>query len=50
MSETRDYKVSLRYSRGYEFVATFPDSEGVPPIVFDEPSPLGEGSGPNAAA
>ena len=50
MSETRDYKVSLRYSRGYEFVATFPDGEGLPPIVFDEPPPLGEGSGPNAAA
>lgn len=50
MSETRDYKVSLRYSRGYEFVATFSDDEALPPIVFDEPAPLGEGSGPNAAA
>jgi uncharacterized OsmC-like protein len=50
MSETRDYKVSLRFVRGYEFVATFPDAEALPPIVFDEPPPLGEGSGPNAAA
>ena len=25
-------------------------TEGLPPIVFDEPPPLGEGSGPNAAA
>ena len=50
MSETRDYKVSLRYSRGYEFIATFPDNEALSPIVFDEPPPLGEGSGPNAAA
>jgi uncharacterized OsmC-like protein len=50
MSENRDYKVSLRFVRGYEFVATFPDSEALPPIVFDEPAPLGEGSGPNAAA
>jgi len=33
--------------RGYEFVATFGDVE---PLVFDEPPPLGEGSGPNAAA
>ena len=49
MSETRDYKVSLRYSRGYEFIATFPDNEARSPIVFDEPPPLGEGSGPNAA-
>src|SRR5687768_12075856 len=50
MSETRDYKVDLRFVRGYEFVATFRDGEGLPPIVFDEPPPLGEGSGPNAAA
>ena len=50
MSETRDYKVSLRFVRGYEFVATFHDNEALPPIVFDEPPPLGEGSGPNAAA
>jgi uncharacterized OsmC-like protein len=50
MSETRDYNVDLRFVRGYEFVATFPDKDGLPPIVFDEPAPLGEGSGPNAAA
>ena len=50
MSETRSYKVALRFVRGYEFVATFPEGEGLPPIVFDEPPPLGEGSGPNAAA
>ena len=50
MSETKDYKVLLRFVRGYEFVATFVDNESLPPIVFDEPPPLGEGSGPNAAA
>ena len=50
MTETRDYKVNLRFVRGYEFVATFPDAGSLPPIVFDEPAPLGEGSGPNAAA
>jgi organic hydroperoxide reductase OsmC/OhrA len=50
MSETLNYKVDLRFVRGYEFVATFPDSDALPPIVFDEPPPLGEGSGPNAAA
>jgi organic hydroperoxide reductase OsmC/OhrA len=50
MSETRSYKVDLRFVRGYEFVATFPEGEGLPPIVFDEPPPLGEGTGPNAAA
>jgi len=50
MSEAREYHVDLRFVRGYEFVATFRDGEGVPPIVFDEPAPLGEGAGPNAAA
>lgn len=50
MTETRDHKVELRFVRGYEFVATFADAENLPPIVFDEPAPLGEGSGPNAAA
>jgi organic hydroperoxide reductase OsmC/OhrA len=50
MSEIRDYKVQLRFVRGYEFVASFGDGAGLPPIVFDEPPPLGEGSGPNAAA
>ena len=49
MSENRDYTVELRFVRGYEFVATFPDSERFPPVVFDEPPPLGEGTGPNAA-
>src|SRR5687768_12361916 len=48
MAETRDYKVELRFVRGYEFVATF-DGDGLPPLVFDEPPPLGEGTGPNAA-
>lgn len=50
MSETRDYRVELQLVRGYEFVATFKDHEGLPALVFDEPPPLGEGIGPNAAA
>lgn len=54
MSETRDYKVELHFVRGYEFVASFGDGDGdgnaLPPVVFDEPPPLGEGTGPNAAA
>jgi organic hydroperoxide reductase OsmC/OhrA len=36
--------------RGYEFVASFKDDEQVEAIVCDEPPPLGEGAGPNAAA
>jgi uncharacterized OsmC-like protein len=50
MSESREHRVELRFVRGYEFVATFKDSEGLPAMVFDEPAPLGEGTGPNAAA
>ena len=50
MSETRDYKVNLRFAGGYEFVASFADEDKLPPLVFDEPVPLGEGAGPNAAA
>jgi organic hydroperoxide reductase OsmC/OhrA len=42
--------VELRFVRGYEFVATFKDGQDLDSIVFDEPPPLGEGSGPNAAA
>ena len=50
MSDSREHRVELRFVRGYEFVATFKDAEKHDSIVFDEPPPLGEGSGPNAAA
>ena len=50
MSETRTHHVELRFVRGYEFVATFKDKENVHALVFDEPPPLGEGTGPSAAA
>jgi uncharacterized OsmC-like protein len=50
MSSEEDCHVTIRYSGGYQFVGEFTDAEGLPPIVFDEPAPLGEGSGPNAAA
>jgi organic hydroperoxide reductase OsmC/OhrA len=50
MSDSREHRVELRFVRGYEFVARFKDAEDVDAIVFDEPPPLGEGSGPNAAA
>ena len=50
MTESREHRVELRFVRGYEFVATFKDGQGLPPIVFDEAPPLGEGTGPNAAA
>jgi uncharacterized OsmC-like protein len=50
MSESREHRVELRFVRGYEFLATFKEQDGLPPMVFDEPAPLGEGAGPNAAA
>jgi organic hydroperoxide reductase OsmC/OhrA len=50
MSDTREHHIDVRFVRDYEFVATFTDAEGLPPIVFDEPPPLGEGNAPNAAA
>ena len=50
MQDSREHHVELRLVRGYEFVATFNDGQPLEPLVFDEPPPLGEGSGPNAAA
>lgn len=49
MPESRTHRVELRFVRGYEFVANFKDGEHVESVVCDEPPPLGEGSGPNAA-
>ena len=49
MSETRDYHATLRFTRGYEFVAHF-DGDSLPWMFFDEPPPLGAGAAPNAAA
>jgi len=49
MSDTRDHRVTLRLTRGYEFVAEFDNADGHPPIFFDEPPPLGAGLAPNAA-
>lgn len=50
MSDSREHRVELRFVRGYEFVATFKDGERHDVLVLDEPPPLGEGSGPNAAS
>jgi uncharacterized OsmC-like protein len=49
MSDSRQHHVELRFVRGYEFVATFKDSDRHDALVLDEPPPLGEGAGPNAA-
>ena len=50
MSEERTHHVTVRLARGYEFVAEFNDLPGAPAILFDEPEPLGENRGPNAAS
>jgi uncharacterized OsmC-like protein len=50
MSETNDYHVTLRFAGGYQFAAEFPDIAGTPRLLLDEPPPLGESEGPNAAA
>jgi uncharacterized OsmC-like protein len=50
MDDTRDHHTTLRFTRGYEFVAHFEDGQDLPPMFFDEPPPLGDGNAPNAAA
>ena len=50
MSEERITNVQLELARGYEFVASFPDFPMAQQVLMDEPAPLGEGKGPNAAA
>jgi organic hydroperoxide reductase OsmC/OhrA len=40
--------VTMELQDGYRFVVDF-DQDGVPPLLMDEPEPLGEGAGPSAA-
>lgn len=50
MAEDVVHTVTVSLAKNYEFTASFekfPDGE---PILLDEPPPLGEGHGPNAAA
>lgn len=46
--EDRRFEVTLTKGDGYRFEVDF-GLEGVPPLVTDEPPPLGEGAGPNPA-
>lgn len=49
MSEKdRSFSVSMRHLDGFRFEVDF-GLEGVPPMVMDEPSPVGGDSGPNAS-
>jgi hypothetical protein len=48
MNEERDAIVTLELTEGYRFRVDF-DLPGVPTLLIDEPTPIGEGVGPNAA-
>jgi uncharacterized OsmC-like protein len=48
MSEEKTHHVTVRLARGYEFAAEFNDVPGAPPILFDEPEPLGTNRAPSA--
>lgn len=48
MANAGEVTVSMELLDGYRFGADF-QMDGVPPLVMDEPPPLGTGDGPNAA-
>jgi organic hydroperoxide reductase OsmC/OhrA len=50
MSELQDHHATVTLVRGYEFIAEFPDNEGSPAILLDEPQPPGGGPATNTAA
>jgi uncharacterized OsmC-like protein len=50
MTDERTHHITLNLARAYEFVAEFPDVPEAPAILLDEPPPLGDDRGPNAAA
>ena len=50
MSTERDYHVTIQFVGGYQFLAVFDGVQGSPTLLLDEPPPLGESDGPNAAA
>ena len=50
MSETTVHHVTLTLTQGLEFRASFDDLPNSPQMILDEPAPLGESHGPNAAA
>ncbi|MBB5157563.1 OsmC family protein [Saccharopolyspora phatthalungensis] len=48
MAEQEEVTVTLSLQEGYQFLVDF-HQPGVPPLVVDEPEPLGAEAGPNAA-
>ena len=48
MSEDQTFDLTMELHDGYRFLVDFAQP-GVPPLLLDEPEPLGDGDGPNAA-
>lgn len=48
MPASESFTLTLELQDGYRFLADF-DQPGMAPLLLDEPEPLGEGAGPNAA-
>jgi uncharacterized OsmC-like protein len=48
MSDHEGFNLTMELQDGYRFLVDF-DQPGVPPLLIDEPEPLGDGDGPNAA-
>jgi len=47
-TEEHRFALGLTLQEGYAFSVDF-EQQGVPPLLLDEPAPLGAGRGPNAA-
>ena len=48
MSDGEGFELTMELEGGYRFLVDFAQPS-VPPLLLDEPEPLGEGEGPNAA-
>ena len=48
MRDGEGFELTMELQGGYRFLVDFAQP-GVPPLLLDEPEPLGEGEGPNAA-
>ncbi len=47
MEEERGFTIDIELQKDYQFLVTFDDA--LPPLLMDEPEPLGDGAGPNAS-